>query len=40
MNVVDTIWHAPTPEKKKKIHLNFYFHTSLWRLKRFYDGLQ
>ena len=24
---------------KTKIYLNFYFHTSLWRLKRFYEGL-
>ena len=24
---------------KIKINLNFYFHTSLWYLKRFYEGL-
>ena len=24
---------------KIKINLNFYFHTSLWSLKRFYEGL-
>ena len=24
---------------EKKIELNFYFHTSLWCLKRFYEGL-
>ena len=24
---------------KIKIELNFYFHTSLWCLKRFYEGL-
>ena len=24
---------------KKKINLNFSFHTSLWCLKRFYEGL-
>ena len=23
-----------------KINLNFYFHTSLWSLKRFYEGLK
>ena len=23
-----------------KIELNFYFHTSLWCLKRFYEGLE
>ena len=23
-----------------KIELNFYFHTSLWCLKRFYEGLK
>ena len=23
-----------------KIELNFYFHTSLWYLKRFYEGLK
>ena len=26
--------------KRKKIKLNFYFHTSLWSLKRFYEGLK
>ena len=25
---------------KKNINSNFYFHTSLWRLKRFYQGLK
>ena len=25
---------------KIKIELNFYFHTSLWCLKRFYEGLK
>ena len=25
---------------KVKINLNFYFHTSLWCLKRFYEGLK
>ena len=26
-------------DKKEKINLNFYFHTDLWCLKRFYEGL-
>ena len=26
------------PDKVKKIKLNFYFHTPLWYLKRFYEG--
>ena len=25
--------------RREKINLNFYFHTSLWCLKRFYEGL-
>ena len=29
----------PIPGKEKKINLNFNFHTSLWCLKRFYEGL-
>ena len=29
----------PDPGQRKKINLNFYFHTSLWCLKRFYEGL-
>ena len=28
----------PSPGRREKINLNFYFHTSLWRLKRFYEG--
>ena len=28
------------PGRRKKINLNFYFHTSLWCLKRFYEGLK
>ena len=27
------------PGRREKINLNFYFHTSLWCLKRFYEGL-
>ena len=29
----------PDPGRREKINLNFYFHTSLWCLKRFYEGL-
>ena len=28
------------PRRREKINLNFYFHTSLWCLKRFYEDLQ
>ena len=30
----------PTPGRREKIKLNFYFHTYLWCLKRFYEGLK
>ena len=30
----------PNPGRREKINLNFYFHTSLWCLKRFYEGLK
>ena len=30
----------PNPGRREKIKLNFYFHTSLWCLKRFYEGLK
>ena len=30
----------PNPGQREKIKLNFYFHTSLWWLKRFYEGLK
>ena len=29
----------PNPGRREKNKLNFYFHTSLWCLKRFYEGL-
>ena len=29
----------PKPRRREKNKLNFYFHTSLWCLKRFYQGL-
>ena len=32
---------CPNPRRKEKIKLkSFYFHTSLWCLKRFYEGLK
>ena len=30
----------PNPGQSEKIKLNFYFRTSLWCLKRFYEGLK
>ena len=30
----------PNPGRREKIKLNFYFHTSFWCLKRFYEGLK
>ena len=30
----------PNPGRRKKISLNFYFHTSFRGLKRFYEGLK
>ena len=33
------IIHVSIPDKKEKINLNFYFHTSLWCLKRFHESL-
>ena len=30
----------PDPGRREKINLNFYFHTSLWCLKRFCEGLK
>ena len=29
----------PNPGRREKTNLNFYFHSSLWYLKRFYEGL-
>ena len=28
----------PNPGRREKIKVNFYFHTSLWCLKRFYES--
>ena len=30
----------PNPGQSEKTKLNFYFHTSFWCLKRFYEGLK
>ena len=30
----------PNPGQREKIKLTFYFHTSLWSRKRFYEGLK
>ena len=30
----------PNPGRREKINLNLYFHTSLWCLKWFYEGLK
>ena len=30
----------PNPRRREKINLNFYFHTSLWSLRRFYEGVK
>ena len=30
----------PNPERREKNKLNLYFHTSLWCLRRFYEGLK
>ena len=31
---------SPDPRRREKISLNLYFQTSLWCLKRFYEGLK
>ena len=31
---------SPDPDRRQKINLDFYFHTSLWCLKRFREGLK
>ena len=44
MNLLMLIWNfnssRSNPGQRKKIKLNFYFHTSLWCLKSFYEGLK
>ena len=31
---------VPISDKEKRIKVNFYFHASLWYLKRFYEGIK
>ena len=38
MNIINA--SHPNPGRREKIKLNFYFHTSLWCPKRFYEGLK
>ena len=33
-------YSGPDPRQREKINLNFYFHTSFWCIKRFYDSLK
>ena len=42
INVLGIIFSSsrPDPWQREKFNLTFYFHTSLWCLKRFYEGLQ
>ena len=37
-DIINPSHHAPG--RREKINLNLYFHTSLWCLKRFYEGLK
>ena len=39
-NPVDLNPSRPDPGQREKINLNFYFYTSLWCLKMFYEGLK
>ena len=43
INKIISFFHVnpqrPNSVQKEKINLYFYFHTSLWCLKRFYEGL-
>ena len=39
MNNVMVNPSRPNPGRREKIQLNFYFHISLWCLKRFFEGL-
>ena len=38
--LLKTSINRPNPGQSEKIKLNFYFHTSLWCLKRFYEDLK
>ena len=39
-NISYPLIRTPDPGRREKINLIFYFHTSLWCLKRFYKGLK
>ena len=39
-NLTDLNPSRPDPGQREKMNLNFYVHTSLWCLKRFYEGLK
>ena len=39
-NSTSTKERLRNPGRRGKIKLNFYFHTSLWCLKKFYEGLK
>ena len=45
-NILKKYWEKiinpsrPDPGRREKINLNYYFHTSLWCFKRFYEGLK
>ena len=40
IQILASILSRPNPERREKIKLNLYFHTSLWCLKRFYEVLK
>ena len=40
LNGIFTVFCRPNPGRREKTKLNFYFHTSLWCLKRFYECLK
>ena len=37
---LDTDPSSPNPGQRQKVKSNFYLHTSMWCLKRFYEGLK
>ena len=39
-NKIEVNPSRPNSGRREKINLNFHFHTSLWDLKRFYEGLK
>ena len=40
LNISNFSPSGPNPGRREKIKLKFYFHTSLWCLKRFYEDLK